>query len=949
MKKRFKRILSIVLIIAIITGSLTVYFKFTKQAAAETIDQTENGSPNSEGNSGDGSDNKSQAVLSPSVKMITGDDAAAVNSAITGIKCSNLGLYLDIAAGTPLDNLGVGDVFYLEGSGTTPLGETYIGKISSVDEDGATKKYIMEAPTTDEVFDKLTFDYSQVMNNDNISQITTVDGVTATKTNNVESDFTNLSSNNSVKASISDLTTRNTESNVIQTDQANGKTDGLLFDINIDLLKIFNLKSESEFFEKYSAAEMNDVKVYTTTTGMCYHRDTCPCVGRSKFEMSLGEAVSEGYEPCYLCNPPVSEEAFSSHLNLEGKVGLENLSFQADCDYDISKPRKFQTLSLSANGDYLAEAKLKANFNLELSGQTTEISLPNNLVKLSGLKEKVFPIAFIGYNGSFETSILGGNQSIRTLTGTVPLTVGAIVYMDIDGNISIGTTAYISYKQSFNCDCEIVKDGEWVWNANYNQEDPIIDIGIDNELSGDIDGCLGVSMSLYIFNVNIVDLAVAKIGGEAQGNIKLSWQKGSNTNAGNELSGQFYARLYLKLFDINVKLKVSALSSLSAEIEYNKTLKDTTLVEWGTPLLTRYSKGTMSYTNVTAQDEDADYYKDTGGNLIKEKNGNRITLYDKGFFSICGIDESYLYLLKYADDKGYEIYRVSKNDGTNKKIVENVAMCLMNDEDNLYYVADSDSKTIRRVNRGTLKEDSFASLKEDVKFMGAQGEDFYVVTNSGGFLAFFGIGTTYACLLDANGNTVHDYGSDFTVEDYYQEDLSDFSIDDTFDSGEKYNTAAKMLSGANLDNRAVAQEMYWESADKSQKILTESVSGWSQKTTGIFTTLENGADSSYKIVLYRAADGQRVDVTDVSSDQAFFTLCQNANGKWYFFDQTDSQLVLYSMNQDFSNKTVVKSFTLSEMPCDMKKCSMTLMDNRLYFYTMPDNKTCNVLYRYDLT
>ena len=103
-----------------------------------------------------------------------------------------------------------------------------------------------------------------------------------------------------------------------------------------------------------------------------------------------------------------------------------------------------------------------------------------------------------------------------------------------------------------------------------------------------------------------------------------------------------------------------------------------------------------------------------------------------------------------------------------------------------------------------------------------------------------------------------------------------------------------------------------------------------------------------KIVLYRASDGSRVDVTDVSSDQAFFTLCQSGDGEWYFFDQTDSEMILYVMSSDFTNKTELKTFSLDTIHYNLSDCSMTLMNNRIYFYTMPDNQTSEVLYRYDI-
>ena len=43
--------------------------------------------------------------------------------------------------------------------------------------------------------------------------------------------------------------------------------------------------------------------VYVTRTGTKYHRAGCRHLGRSSIPMALGEATSQGYEPCRVCNP----------------------------------------------------------------------------------------------------------------------------------------------------------------------------------------------------------------------------------------------------------------------------------------------------------------------------------------------------------------------------------------------------------------------------------------------------------------------------------------------------------------------------------------------------------------------------------------------------------------------------------------------------------------------
>ena len=46
------------------------------------------------------------------------------------------------------------------------------------------------------------------------------------------------------------------------------------------------------------------ITVYITKTGEKYHRDGCSSLRRSRFAVSLKEAVARGYGACKNCNPP---------------------------------------------------------------------------------------------------------------------------------------------------------------------------------------------------------------------------------------------------------------------------------------------------------------------------------------------------------------------------------------------------------------------------------------------------------------------------------------------------------------------------------------------------------------------------------------------------------------------------------------------------------------------
>ncbi len=44
--------------------------------------------------------------------------------------------------------------------------------------------------------------------------------------------------------------------------------------------------------------------VYITKTGEKYHTGKCSYLKKSKIEISLEDAVDQGYDPCSRCNPP---------------------------------------------------------------------------------------------------------------------------------------------------------------------------------------------------------------------------------------------------------------------------------------------------------------------------------------------------------------------------------------------------------------------------------------------------------------------------------------------------------------------------------------------------------------------------------------------------------------------------------------------------------------------
>ena len=944
MKKRTKAIIAGIVLLFVVAGGVATYLSLFHQSAPVINDHTRDNPKKTDHQDGGASDTEKEnaAVFSSGVNVFEESEAEQINDAINSYEITNQGLILNVDNGSPLETLGTGDIFYLEGDPTTPLGETYIGKIISETESDGVTTYIIDDPSIDEVFDVLNIDYGQYLTNDNISQIRTVEGVTVqgdgipayTETGAVADEgyrITTLENNPSDQ----------TASNLF------GSTKGdLLFDVELDLLKAFGLeesaKDKNSFQETLENEDGDAEVVYTTKTGICYHRENCVCVSRSKFRTSLRAAVYEGWEACYMCNPPLLKDengviTYEPTLKITGQIGVKDMYCDVDFDWDILSGQGINTAAIDVAGDIVAEVGLESSLKFKFGGRDTTIKLPMDCVKIQGLAEKMWPIAFVGYN--FTTVVnASGKEQLHAATSTFPLTVGVVVYLDANGQASLSGTVSLDYKKEFRYSHVLVQDGKWVNQNDSTPSEGELTIEAEVELAGDVDVHVGSSVMLYVFNLNPMELAIAKLGFEAEGSVKMACSSDMEPTD-DVISKSYYMRMYLKLLELRFKLKSKiSLGAWSVDFttpDITAIALDHTIWELGSKNQTRYKPGEMSYSLITAQDGEYYYYKDTNGHLIKEKDSVKTVLSTDEFFAICGIDESYIYLLRNSQETSgtHDIYRVSKEDGMGKMLVSGVTNCLTMDEEYVYYVSSFDSSTVLRLNRQTLKEDDFYTADGEIRYMSRQDDGFYVVyAENDAYSWLFGSDMQYLTLNRA-GAVVSVYGSNPNVA----------SLQLAQRPG--YYMASKILSSGYLRNTAEA--VYWLSNDRTEHVKAECVSGWNADDEGIFTTVNNDS-SGFKIVLYRAEDGQRVDVTDVQSNQAFFTLCQSSSGSWFFFDQTQDSLILYTMDKNFENKTVVKEFSLSELPCSLTECGMTIMGDRIYFYTIQDNATSRVLYRYDI-
>lgn len=881
--------------------------------------------------------NSVQAVLSNNCLQITGDDADKVNSSIKNIELTSSGLYVTVKSGTALDNTGVGDVFFLDGSESTPIGEPYFGKVANISDNGSDRLYVFETPMVDEVFDLLDFNLEKTLTPDSINDIKTVDGVTVTKVDDLMSHF----------SSDAKVAENNETAMLCGTDIPSAEpiskekleiAEGLLLNVELDLFEVFGLKEDDD--ADYNSVEDNMTTVYATYTGKCYHSETCVHLRQSKIQMTLGEAKGKNLRPCKVCHPPVSSPSeFEPTAKVTGKVGLENISVFVDYDWDIINGGGINELSVNTDGKFVFEVGLESNAEFEISGKETKLNFSTDFLKVTGLKEKLLPIAFIGYNGAVVTNVGGGNQAIRALTA-VPVTVGMVFYIDIDGNITVGSSVTFTYNYDFNTSLDVVRDGKFVWDNKQNDGESDRQFKLAVEAKGDVDACIGGSIGLYVFNLNPFEFSPLKVGAEAEGSLELAVTVDKDNVIDDTLSADFYARLYAKLFEFKVNLKLKAklfTDALSADLkfDYTRVLSDRTIAEWGTKNPTRYDSTSMSYSNITAKDKDALYYKNEQGNLVREVGGQRTDLYTKKFFIICGIDETYIYLLCENENSCYDIVRVNKYDGNNKKLIENVAASLYFDEDSIYYTSDFSPKTLSKYNRMHEKDNDIATFGEEISMVRPDETGLYVVTIEDSTLAFFFGISAKAYHIKSDGSEFVSYGSGLDVSKY------------CIEKKKKYKTATNYSSGGYLRNYAA--EVVWLGADASRNVVVEGTSGWNSTEDGIFVKKDDfGNTPSYKIVLYKAQDGSCADVVPVYHNKAFFTLCKGDNGYWYYIDQNDEGLILCTVSGDFSQHAVLQKIDLGGRSVDLDECGTVIVDNQIFFYIMPDDNTTEVLYRYNV-
>ena len=950
-KKSWKLILILALVVVLAAGSVGGYFALAHQNASQILDHTQGGKPagKDEGKKPEGGssgDFPEEFALNASVAVFDKKDNDAINDAILSLESVSTGVEMEIQNGTAMKDLGVGDIFFLGGDEQTPFGMTYIGKISAIMPGDSTTTYVLKTPGIDEVFDVLRFSEDGMLKPENLVSVDCAPGVTLASKAQQASGLTQTGKGSYGVVPLSGGTVVNTE----EEDAVSGEVGAeLLFNIEVDILDLYKkLSKKDDKEEEKNETEFmaaGSVEVAIADKMPYYHKDmSCEHIQdkKNKRMVKLPEAVEKKKAACNYCKPPVIGEdggvaEFAPSVKLTGEFGLKDVTFSATCNWDLVDGNGLQDLYFDVNGTLSADVNLFGGVEGELKGRTTVVSLFDNSILFEGMNEHLVPLAAVHYavGGSFTPIVnLDGkaNEHIRQYTLPSILSVVGIVYFDAEGNFQAGFSANFNYKKDFEYQKDIVRAGKFTFDSTYNEDPPKVTFGAELHLSADLDACLGAGLDLYIFNLKVAQLDIVQFGAEGSGKLEVAYNNQVAAGEEEAFSWDAHIRVYLKLLNLELgfhaKENVIPLVDLSFDLSADFCLLDHTVWEWGKPSGTRYDPATMAYNHVTARDSDAIYYKDTAGQLVKVQDDTKKVLHTEKFFTICGIDETYIYVLESGESYTHNIRRIAKNGSTSKVMVTDVKQFLTIDEEYTYYVPNFDQTSIRRLNRGDGDLETFANYSKPVIRMVPQGDDFYVAAGQGSSLGYF---SGDYMLVDKNGNTKANYGGNPSVSQMEQQEF------------ENYKVARQIVSTGYL--RDTAASVHWVGANGGS-LEIDPVTGWNYFEGGIITM--ERSDSGYNIVLYRAADGVKVTLGAAAHDHALFTAAQDDRGRWFYVDQTDSQILLNFVSPSLTGAKKLTAIPKSQFPVDLSQCSVVLQDNKLFFYTISGSSSCDVLHIFNL-
>lgn len=421
-------------------------------------------------------------IIDKNVNLFLDTEALEINGKIKDISFHDDNIIMNIENGSSFDGLNTGDVFMLKGDENSSFGETYVGKIINVDDNGTSKMYTITEPCLNEVFDEIDIDYSEYLTLDKLIDVQLADGVTL-------NNYTYNDVNNTDDYVISSLAYNTNSFNYDENNDDSGY--------------VLNL----------------DYKIYDN-----------------------------------------SDNSNKTTFKITGKVAFDNLSLDTLIKWnaeDIDKNGGFSDLSIKANADFTNNI----NINYKASDKTvdnsdTEWSSKIGDIKVIGLKEKRFPIAYLKYSLTGGFGVKFGKENIKKSLEHSPLTVGVLLYVDLNGKLSFEVNFDLKSSVSIGCNAVGIKDGEQVWSLDPHIGD------LKNSFSGKISGegsfdaTGGFSVNLNILNINIAELSIGKIGIDLSGKFETEISGSDETKVDILTDGEVKGKGYIDCVGLNLKIMI---------------------------------------------------------------------------------------------------------------------------------------------------------------------------------------------------------------------------------------------------------------------------------------------------------------------------------------------------------------------------------------------------------
>ncbi len=281
------------------------------------------------------------------------------------------------------------------------------------------------------------------------------------------------------------------------------------------------------------------------------------------------------------------DKAVETSFGIRGKFGVRDIA--SHLVFDMPSVTNIKELYFGLSGEKFKSLHPYGKISAEAEPEATKKEW--KFLSLEGLNEKRFMWAVFQFKG--KTPIYISHKDFEEKKKAVIPSMYLVLYSDWEGNIELELSGDFEAVHSFNNGLRVVKDSKpclsfenypYTSTNNINNEESF-KWGIDLSLEAKADVTVfGGSVLFYIAGVNIGEIGIARLGFEAECDVEgLKFGSGEKTPLVDE-DAEMYLRGYLKIIEINVKLKMdgeSFLSALEADIEGHFALIDITLFELG--------------------------------------------------------------------------------------------------------------------------------------------------------------------------------------------------------------------------------------------------------------------------------------------------------------------------------------------------------------------------------